>query len=327
MSDITVSSEYSYAVLDHILESYPTGVCFVNGKWQRADATNADSNGWELTISAPALSLHTLQGIIEALTPQLCVLSIKRHPLHGVFHEGVVVCPVLVAEKNATFTDKLESLCQRYRVDIALQKEKPSLSAGGLLVMDMDSTVIQIECIDEIAKLAGLGDKVAEVTAKAMRGELDFNESLVSRVACLTGVPVAQMEQIRDNIPLMPGLLGLLTTLKAHGWKIAIASGGFTYFADHLKERLGMDAAYSNTLEVEEGLLTGRVVGDIVNAQKKANVVEELAARWAIPMAQTVAMGDGANDLLMMDKAALGVACHAKPLVRKKLTQPCVLVV
>lgn len=184
--------------------------------------------------------------------------------------------------------------------------------------MDMDSTVIQIECIDEIAKLAGRGDEVSAVTAKAMRGELAFSESLINRVGCLQGVPVAQLAQIRDAIPLMPGIMTLINELKVHGWKIAIASGGFTYFADHLMQRLGLDAAFSNELDIAEGVLTGKVNGDIVDAAVKAQTVEALAAQWHIPMSQTIAMGDGANDLLMMDKAALGVACHAKPLVREK---------
>ncbi|MBU3021886.1 phosphoserine phosphatase SerB [Aestuariibacter sp. A3R04] len=300
-----------------MLEKYPSGVCYENGRWRATEASGSEYTGWELTISAPALSLYQLEKIFTALQPSLEIICVQRHSLHGVFHEGVVCCAVQL-NCDANLNDTLETLAQRYRVDIALQKDKPSLSAGGLLVMDMDSTVIQIECIDEIAKLAGLGDKVAQVTAKAMRGELDFNESLLSRVACLAGVPVAQMQQIRDGIPLMPGLVSLITILKKYGWKIAIASGGFTYFADHLKERLGLDEAFSNTLEVDNGLLTGRVVGDIVNAQAKADIVGALAQKWVIPMSQTVAMGDGANDLLMMGKAALGVACHAKPLVRKK---------
>ena len=184
--------------------------------------------------------------------------------------------------------------------------------------MDMDSTVIAIECIDEIAKLAGVGEQVAEVTAKAMRGEIAFNDSLTHRVACLEGVPVSHLNQIRDSIPIMPGIQALLTHLKQYNWKLAIASGGFTFFADHLKARLGLDFAISNTLAVKNEQLTGKVEGEIVNADVKARTVNALAEKWQISAKQTVAMGDGANDLVMMAESALGVACHGKPLVNEK---------
>ncbi|TDF39964.1 phosphoserine phosphatase SerB [Alteromonadaceae bacterium M269] len=193
---------------------------------------------------------------------------------------------------------------------------RPTLSQPGLLVMDMDSTVIQVECIDEIAKLAGVGDEVANVTELAMQGKLDFSESLIQRVGCLKGTSVDVLQQVCDGLPLMPGVENLVNTFKSHGWKIAIASGGFTFFADYLRERLELDAAFSNELEVVDDKLTGRVVGNIVDAQVKADVVASLAEKFGIPQSQTVAMGDGANDLVMMKKAALGVGCHAKPKVR-----------
>ncbi|MBU2979075.1 phosphoserine phosphatase SerB [Alteromonas sp. C1M14] len=263
------------------------------------------------------MTLHQLTCVCEQLAPVLTFGAFGLHSLSDTFHETVVVCPVTVQQVDK-LKDSLEAVANALRLDIAVQTNQPTLSDGGLLVMDMDSTVIEIECIDEIAKLAGLGDKVAKVTAQAMRGELAFSESLISRVACLQGVPVAQLAQIRDSIPLMPGVVPLINTLKSHGWKIAIASGGFTYFADHLKERLGLDAAVSNTLAIESETLSGQVVGGIVDANVKAKTVSELAQKWSIPSEQTVAMGDGANDLLMMDQAALGVACHAKPVVREK---------
>jgi phosphoserine phosphatase len=192
------------------------------------------------------------------------------------------------------------------------------LSQPGVLVMDMDSTAIQIECIDEIAKLAGTGEQVAAVTAAAMRGELDFAQSLRQRVATLRGAPESVLSQVLADIPLMPGLTELVAALQARDWSIAIASGGFTYFTEALRERLNLTATFANQLEIIDGQLSGQVLGDIVDAQAKADVVQLLASARGIAASQTVAIGDGANDLPMLAVAALGVAFHAKPLVQAK---------
>lgn len=192
------------------------------------------------------------------------------------------------------------------------------LSKAGLLVMDMDSTAIQIECIDEIAKLAGTGDEVSAITAAAMRGELDFEQSLRRRVATLKGASEQILGQVRENLPLMEGLTETVAELKKYGWKIAIASGGFTYFADYLKENLRLDAAVSNQFEIVDGKLTGEVQGDIVTAQYKAETLQRLASEFQIDMKNTVAIGDGANDLAMMAVADLGAAFHAKPKVQQQ---------
>ena len=200
-------------------------------------------------------------------------------------------------------------------IEAALLKQVPTLSEPGLLVMDMDSTTIEIECIDEIAKLAGVGDEVSEVTERAMLGELDFAQSLHQRVATLAGSPESILSDVAKNIPLMAGLKPLIVELKKHNWRIAIASGGFTYFADHLKETLNLDAAFANTLEIIDGKLTGKVLGSVVDAQVKADSLAILSKEYQIPESQTVAMGDGANDLVMMTAASFGVAFHAKPIV------------
>ncbi|MBT0585806.1 phosphoserine phosphatase SerB [Alteromonas sp. SM 2104] len=184
--------------------------------------------------------------------------------------------------------------------------------------MDMDSTIIAVECIDEIAKLAGVGDAVAAVTERAMRGELDFADSLRSRVACLQGLDEKALVQVRDALPPMPGLARLVSVLQSHGWKIAIASGGFTFFADHLMHRFQLDAAVANVLSMTQGKLTGEVDGAIVDAQRKADTVNLLSKQWHIELTQTIAMGDGANDLAMMKAAGLGVAFHAKPVVEQR---------
>jgi len=201
------------------------------------------------------------------------------------------------------------------KIEAALLTQAPKLAVPGLLVMDMDSTTIEIECIDEIAKLAGVGEEVAEVTERAMLGELDFAQSLHQRVATLAESPESILSDVAKNIPLMAGLKPLIVELKKHHWRIAIASGGFTYFADHLKETLNLDAAFANTLEIIDGKLTGKVLGSVVDAQVKADSLAILSKEYQIPANQTVAMGDGANDLVMMAAASFGVAFHAKPIV------------
>ncbi|MDO4627259.1 MAG: phosphoserine phosphatase [Pasteurellaceae bacterium] len=204
------------------------------------------------------------------------------------------------------------------QLDAAPLTFQAKLSQSGLLVMDMDSTIIQMECIDEIAKLAGTGDQVSQITASAMRGELDFEQSLRQRVATLQDAPERILQQVREYLPLMPGLKPMIAALQKYGWKIAIASGGFTYFADYLQQQLGLDYAVSNQFEICNGKLTGKVQGDIVHAQYKADTLLRLAAQWHIPLQNTVAIGDGANDLPMIHTADLGVAFHAKPKVQQQ---------
>lgn len=213
---------------------------------------------------------------------------------------------------------ELVKWAEQQELELCYLTSKISLAKQGLIVMDMDSTAIQIECIDEIAKLAGVGELVAEVTAQAMRGELDFAESLRARVATLKDAPISVIDEVANNLPLMPGLENLVEVLQQHNWKVVIASGGFTYMSEKLKQLLDLDKTVANQLGMAEGKLTGEVHGAIVDAQAKADTVEELAKQWNIPMSQTIAMGDGANDLVMMAAAELGVAFHAKPLVREK---------
>jgi phosphoserine phosphatase len=275
--------------------------------------------GHVVTIIGQALTPFIVSSVTEALTGVFVAKHIAPHALHQAFGDDVVVLHGdCIETDDARLKSLLDHVAATYHVDVGMQKTQPTLAEGGLLVMDMDSTVIAIECIDEIAKLAGVGEEVAEVTARAMRGEIAFNESLHHRVACLEGVPVAHLQAIRNSIPIMPGIQRLLGVLKQHNWKLAIASGGFTYFADHLKQRLGLDFAISNTLVEENGRLVGTVTGEVVNAEVKARTVKELAVKWNIDKSQTVAMGDGANDLVMMAESGLGVACHGKPVVNKQ---------
>ncbi|MFZ7142003.1 phosphoserine phosphatase [Avibacterium avium] len=211
-----------------------------------------------------------------------------------------------------------QEYAHQLEVDIALLNFSARLQKKGLLVMDMDSTAIQIECIDEIAKLAGTGELVSEITEQAMRGELDFEQSLRRRVATLKGAPENILQQVREKLPLTSGLVETIQGLQKYGWRTAIASGGFTYFADYLKDELALDAAVSNQFEIENGILTGEVKGAVVDAQYKARTLEQLASQYHIPMENTVAIGDGANDLPMVKVANLGVAFHAKPKVQQQ---------
>jgi len=190
----------------------------------------------------------------------------------------------------------------------------PTLSQPGLLFMDMDSTLIRCECIDEIAGFLGIKPQVSSITERAMRGELDFAASLTERVQLLAGLDAEVLNQVYDKcIDLTDGAEHLIATLKKHGWKVGLVSGGFTWFTDKLKKRLNLDFTLSNVLDIRHGKLTGGVIGDIVDAQAKKNALLSQAAAWNIPVSQTVAVGDGANDLPMILAAGLGIAFHAKP--------------
>lgn len=223
-----------------------------------------------------------------------------------------------VVRLAGSLTPRAAKLAHNAGLDVAPLGKIPHLKTPGLLVMDMDSTAIQIECIDEIAKLAGSGELVAEVTERAMRGELDFAASLRQRVATLKGADANILQQVRDEMPLMPGLTQLVQKLQALGWHIAIASGGFTWFAEYLRDKLHLSAIAANELEIRDGKLTGEVLGQIVDAQFKAQTLRKLAEKYEIAEGQTVAIGDGANDLPMIAAASLGIAYHAKPKVNEK---------
>ena len=187
-----------------------------------------------------------------------------------------------------------------------------------LVAFDMDSTLIQAECIDEIAKEAGVGDEVAAVTEAAMRGELDFAGSLKARVALLKGLDVHVLESVYERIELMPGAEALFDALQQNNIKTAILSGGFVYFAERFADRLGADAYHCNDLQVIDGQLTGKTIGPIIDAQAKADHLVALAQQWDIPLEQTASVGDGANDLKVMAAAGLGIAFCAKPMVQEQ---------
>ena len=250
----------------------------------------------------------------DAVLVQLeCHLQISLTPL-TVWQVGKYDVVMLADE----LTPELQTACWAYHIDCASTFDLPDLSQPGLLVMDMDSTAIQIECIDEIAKLAGVGEAVSLVTEQAMQGLLDFEQSLRERVRALKGADENILSQVLSTLPLMSGLTELVAELQARGWKVAIASGGFTYFADHLKSELNLVAAYANQLEIKDGKLTGEVLGEVISAETKAQLLYKLAEQYDIESHNIVAIGDGANDLPMIEAAGLGVAFHAKPKVTEQ---------
>ncbi len=211
----------------------------------------------------------------------------------------------------------IEAFCEANQLDCAFVPDEMTLDHVRLVVMDMDSTLIAIECIDEIADMYGLKPQVAAITESAMRGEIEFAESLRRRVALLEGLDYGALKRVYDErLRLNPGAEYMLSELQSRGIKTLLVSGGFTFFTDRLKTRLGLDYAQSNTLEVVEGRLTGKLIGDILDAQGKADWLERVRDDLGLTQSQVIAIGDGANDLKMMSAAAAGIAYHAKPVVR-----------
>lgn len=213
------------------------------------------------------------------------------------------------------------ALAQELNVDIAFQQDSIFRRNRRLVVFDMDSTLIDAEVIDELAKAAGVGEKVAAITERAMRGELDFQASFRERMALLKGLPESTLAEIAETLRLTEGAETLISQLRRLGYKTAILSGGFTYFAERLQKRLGIDYVYANALPIKDGVVTGEVQLPIVDGQRKADLLRELAQREGISLEQTIAVGDGANDLPMLSIAGLGVAFRAKPLVKQSAKQ------
>ncbi len=209
-------------------------------------------------------------------------------------------------------------ISQELDVDVAVQEDNLYRRSRRLVCFDMDSTLIQTEVIDELARVAGVGDQVATITEAAMRGELDFAESFRRRLALLKGLDESVLQGIAENLPITDGAERLIRHLKHFGYKVAILSGGFTYFANYLQHKLGIDYVYANELDFTNGQLTGEVKGEIIDGQMKAKLLTELAAQLGISPEQVIAVGDGANDLPMMAIAGLGIAFHAKPIVKQK---------
>ena len=247
-------------------------------------------------------SIRRLSGRISIAEPQKNVRSCIEFSVRGTPREGMQA--------------ELLRLSSEMGVDCSFQIDNMYRRMRRLICFDMDSTLIQTEVIDELAMRASVGDKVKEITERAMRGEIDFKESFTERVALLKGLDSRVMQDIAEHLPITEGVDRLMYVLKRYGYKIAILSGGFTYFGEYLQKKYGIDYVYANELEIDEnGILTGRYLGEIVDGRRKAELLRLIAQVEKVDMAQTIAVGDGANDLPMLGEAGLGIAFHAKPRV------------
>lgn len=285
-----------------------------NNKWHSVTQQGEQNETCFVLLSSSQPQLQLTNALLTQLSalPIAKIAKVLPHP---------ELTNALALKVNANVADVKQSLAAFLAPNKVLEvnvfANAPSINKPGLLVMDMDSTAIEIECIDEIARLANVYDEVASVTRQAMQGALPFSESLRKRVAKLEGVSLDLMAELKDNLPLMPGVKALCQHLKAKGWTLAIASGGFIPFAERVQTLLALDAIHANTLEDNGEALTGKVLGTIVDADEKARFLTQYAKELNIETSQTMAMGDGANDLVMMAASGLGVAVHGKPLVAK----------
>lgn len=281
-------------------------------------------NRYILTIIGRSLSAKQIAAAAKAIKEQgLNIDSIIRLTgRQSIKHEEKNVRACIEFSLRGTpkslsdMQSQLMQLSADMGFDFSLQRDNMFRRMRRLICFDMDSTLIQTECIDELAIRAGVGDKVKEITERAMRGEIDFRESFKERVALLKGLDVSVMKDIAENLPITEGVDRLMDVLKRYGYKIAILSGGFTYFGEYLQRKYGIDYMYANELEVDEnGKLTGNYVGEIVDGHRKAELLKLIAQVEKVNLAQTIAVGDGANDLPMISEAGLGIAFHAKPRV------------
>lgn len=276
---------------------------------------------WVATLIGAPIPPSALHGVADAFAKSgLNIEAIQRlsDPEFHCVELQLSTHRALGRDEEHKLKTELLGLGRTLCIDIALQKEGLYRRAKLLVAFDMDSTLIQNEVIDELARQAGKYDEVAAITHRAMSGGLDFDESLRLRCEKLAGLTRADLDAVLARVELTPGAEELTRTLKKLGFKIALISGGFTFVADRMRERLGIDFAYANTLEMRDGKLTGKVLPPIVNAQRKADLLEVIAQQERIELAQVIAIGDGANDLLMLERAGLGIAFNAKPALREK---------
>ena len=272
----------------------------------------------QIQSAAQVIARHGLN--IDAIKRLTGRMSIK-HPARNV-RACVEFSSRGTLDDKAAFQKELMTLAEDSGMDFSFQKDDMYRRMRRLICFDMDSTLIQAECIDELARRHGVYDKVAAITERAMRGEIDFKESFTERVALLKGLDVSVMKDIAENLPITEGADRLMSVLKTCGYKIAILSGGFTFFGEYLRTKYGIDYLYANELEIgEDGKLTGRYVGDVVDGRRKADLLKLIAQTEKVNIAQTIAVGDGANDLPMLLEAGLGIAFHAKPRVKETARQ------
>jgi len=286
-------------------------------------------NRYILTLLGRKLTAQQIAGATQLLADQgLNIDAIRRLTGRIPLDERkarVRACIEFSVRGTPRDTEELQrdlmKLSNRLEMDFSFQKDTMYRRMRRLICFDMDSTLIKTEVIDELAERAGVGEQVRAITERAMRGEIDFRESFTERVALLKGLDESVMKDIAEHLPITEGVERMMYVLKKYGYKIAILSGGFTYFGNYLKEKFGIDYVYANNLEIVDGKLTGRYLGDIVDGRRKAELLQLIAQVENVDIAQTIAVGDGANDLPMLSVAGLGIAFHAKPKVKANARQ------
>ena len=259
-------------------------------------------------------------GIVYFISKALTENKVNIEKIKMVARGDLLAMEMFVNSSGISLSDlryAMESAGSKVGVDVIVQSEKSARSRKRLVVFDMDGTIVDEEIIDELAKVAGVGKAVSEITAKGMSGEMDFEESLKKRIELLKGLPEEVLSKIRDEMRLTPGTEELIFALKSMGYKIALISGGFTYFTDALKERLGFDYAYGNELVIKDGRVSGEIRGQIIDSKRKADIMVDLAKKEKIERENIVAVGDGANDQIMIENAGLGIAFNAKDVLKK----------
>lgn len=331
---IRVNEESSGNVMKHVLfKAQELGVNI-----QFAPVTEEDYNAWVsrqgknryiLTVLGRRLEARQIEAVSQLIADQgLNIDAIKRltgrpalNPENHV--RACIEFSVRGTPRDRTeMQDSLMKMCKELEMDCSFQRDNMYRRMRRLICFDMDSTLIQTEVIDELAIRAGVGDKVKAITESVMRGEIDFKESFTQRVALLKGLDVNVMKDIAENLPMTEGVERMMTVLKKYGYKIAILSGGFTYFGEYLQRKFGIDYVYANELEVDDdGKLTGHYRGEIVDGKRKAELLRLISQVEKVDLEQTIAVGDGANDLPMLSLAGLGIAFHAKPKVTANAKQ------
>ncbi|MFU8858946.1 MAG: phosphoserine phosphatase SerB [Cyclonatronaceae bacterium] len=331
--EVPAESESSPVLRDVLFRAYELGV-----NMRFSPISEGDYEHWVslqgrerfiITLLGPKITAHQLSSVSRIVTDnRLNIDSIKRLsgrvPLDKAASQtrscielSVRGTPEDAGKMRADFVNVTRDL----GIDIAFQFDNMYRRNRRMVAFDMDSTLIQAEVIDELAKAAGVGHQVARITEMAMAGSIDFKESFTKRVGLLKGLEEKHLKEIAEHLPITNGTEHLIKTLRHIGYKTAIISGGFRYFGEYLQNKLGIDYVYANELEISDRRVTGRVTGDIIDGERKAGILRELAFKEGISLEQVIAVGDGANDLPMLGIAGLGIAFHAKPVVKEKAGQ------